>query len=60
MAQAVTCQPLTTEASPRGICSGQSDNGTGFSQVIRFSSVSVIPLIPHMYSLIYCWCYTVL
>jgi hypothetical protein len=33
MTQAVSRHPLTTEAwvSPRGICGGQSGNGTGFS-----------------------------
>ena len=53
MAQVATRQPLTTEASPCGICSGQSGNGTGFPQVLQLSSVSVTPLIFHLCSLIY-------
>jgi hypothetical protein len=45
MAQVVGRRPLTAEdlvvvrVSPCGICSGQSDSGTAFLRVLRFSPI---------------------
>jgi hypothetical protein len=49
MDQAANLRPVTKEAqvrarvSPCGICGGQSGTGTGFSRVLRFFSVNIIP-----------------
>jgi hypothetical protein len=56
MAQAVSHRPLTSEAQvrarvpPCGICGGQSDIGTGFLRVFRFSPVSIIPPWPYAHT----------
>jgi hypothetical protein len=50
MTQAVSRRLFTAEARVRsrvtqfGICGGQSGTGTGFSRVLRFSSVNFIQL----------------
>jgi hypothetical protein len=53
MAQAASHRPLTAEArvrsrvSPCWVCGGQSDTGTGFPRVHRFSPVNSIPPVFH-------------
>jgi hypothetical protein len=52
MAEALSHQPLTTEASLCGICGGKSGIGTSFSQGLWFSSFSIIKPMLHAHSLI--------
>jgi hypothetical protein len=43
MSQAVSRWPLTSEASPCGICGGESDTGTVYTPSSSVSPVSIIP-----------------
>jgi hypothetical protein len=62
MAETVACCPPTTKANvqTQGFCGGQSGTGTAFSQVFRFSHVSIIVVMLHTHSVIYCQHYIIL
>jgi hypothetical protein len=59
VAEVVICWPLTMDywiqpqANPCGICTAQSDTGTGFLRVLWFHPIRIIPQMCHGHSFIY-------
>jgi len=59
MAEGVSCQPLNMKAGVQsrtslcGILGGQTGTGTGYIQVLLFSTVTLIPPMHHAHSFMY-------